>query len=114
MAEDFIEDEEKAQKPKKYAEIHVTIWDDGELEMDCVRFKPRESGRGAPRKIIFENKEKFINEVDKCAMSKYGLLKFFREELSLEGDDVKPVVEQKTPRKSEKKDDDTFDDEEDE
>ena len=108
MADDIIDDEEKQQKPKKFAEIHVTVWDDGELDMDCVRFKPRPSGRGAPRKIILEDKKRFIKEVDMNAMSKYGLLKFIKEELSITAEDEKPTV------KPETKNTETFDDEDDE
>jgi len=83
--------EEREPKPKKYAEINLTIWDDGELEMDCVRFKLRDSGRGAPRKVIQEDKRAFVEEVDSEAMSEYGLLKFFKQELGIK-DTKSPVT----------------------
>jgi hypothetical protein len=57
---EFDEETPTQDRPRKFAEVHIAIWDDGELEMDCIRFKPRPSGRGAPRKIKFENKINFL------------------------------------------------------
>lgn len=88
MSDDF--DDEKPQKPKKFAEVHLTVWDDAELEIDCIRFKPRESGRGAPRKIIIEDKKEWMDDVDEQVMSRYGILKFIKEELDLA--DTKPSI----------------------
>lgn len=93
MANDFDEGE-KTPKPKKFAELKVVIWDDGELDMDLVLMEPREEGRGAPRKIGFKPSDytKWMDEVDAMAMSKYGLMKFIKDSLGINHPDVDKAV----------------------
>lgn len=86
MPDDF--GEERQQRPRKFAEVKVVIWDDGEMEVDCVRFKENALGRGAPRKILFEDNKKWMEEVDAEAASRFGLRKFLMNELDLEDKDV--------------------------
>lgn len=83
MPEDFGEGE-RQQRPKKFAEVKLTIWDDGELEVDCIRYKENPLGRGAPKKILFEDNKKWMDEVDAEAASRFGLKKFLVKELDLE------------------------------
>ena len=76
-------DEEKPQKPKKYAEVILTMWDDGELDLDCIRHIKTGSGRGAPKKVVMLDRKDFMTDVKESIMSEYGILKFMTEELKL-------------------------------
>ncbi len=60
--------------------------------------EPREEGRGAPRKIGYKPADypKWMEEVDTMAMSKYGLIKFIKDNLGINNSDIDKSVSSET------------------
>jgi hypothetical protein len=104
MAE-FDSEEEKPQKPKKFAEMTLTIWDDAELDLDCVRFIKTGSGRGAPKKVVMLDKTEFLSEVENNILTADGLFKFLLQELKVKGLKIAPPTTS-TPVQSKKEPED--------
>lgn len=77
--------DDKPQKPKKYAEIKLTFWDDAEMDVDCIRYIKTGTGRGAAKKIIMMDKVEFLSDLDSEIMSSYGILKAIINELKIKG-----------------------------
>lgn len=54
---------EKEPKPKKSFEAKITVWDDGEVDVEMYEYRDNPSGRGAPGKWRLSNKD-FVKRID--------------------------------------------------
>ena len=79
-----MSDDEKEQKPKKYAQLSVLVWDDAEVDIEAVRFIKTGSGRGAPKKVVMLDPKQFVEDLETDVLNVRSILKLLIRELDLE------------------------------
>ena len=79
-----MSDEEKEQKPKKYAQLSILMWDDAEVDIEAARFIKTGSGRGAPKKVVMLDPKQFVDDLETDVLNVRSIIKLLIRELDLE------------------------------